>query len=92
VKRLHGRVVINTGMWLKLQEKLPVILAKLPPVYYPLFRPNYFRILEDGELDIYYVTIEKVAPSELTLLQRHLTQSNAWNRRLRLFKNRLSAP
>jgi UDP-2,3-diacylglucosamine pyrophosphatase LpxH len=74
LKRIDGRVVINTGTWLKLQEKVPVVLGKLPPVYYPLFRPNYFRILEEnGDLVVYYETIKKAAPSELTLLQRLLT-------------------
>jgi hypothetical protein len=74
LKRIDGRVVINTGTWLKLQEKVPVVLGKLPPVHYPLFRPNYFRILEEnGELVVYYETIEKEASSELTFLQRLLT-------------------
>jgi hypothetical protein len=74
LKEVDGRVVINTGTWLKMPKKVPVLFGQLPPVYIPAFRLNYFRMVEeDGRLAIYYEHIEKQPPSELTLAQRLLT-------------------
>jgi hypothetical protein len=74
LKELDGGVVINTGTWLKMPKKVPVLFGHLPPVYVPAFRLNYFRMVEeDGRLAIYYERIEKKPPSELTLAQRLLT-------------------
>src|ERR687894_1270948 len=74
LKEMDGRVVINTGTWLKMPKKVPVLFGQLPPVYIPAFRLNYFRIAEeDGQLAIYYEQIEKRPPSELTWSQRLLT-------------------
>ena len=65
--------MINTGTWLKLPKKVPVLFGHLPPVYRPLFRLNYFKIAEeDGQVAIHYERIEK-PPSELTWTQRLLT-------------------
>ena len=64
----------NTGTWLKIPKKVPVVFGQLPPVYIPAFRLNYFRVTEeDGRLAIYYEQIEKRPPSELTWSQRLLT-------------------
>lgn len=69
-----GRVVLNTGTWLKLLHKIPVLLGYLPPVYYPAYQISTFRIVEeDGEAVIYYRQIPKTASEELTWLQRLLT-------------------
>jgi UDP-2,3-diacylglucosamine pyrophosphatase LpxH len=74
LKEVDGRVVVNTGTWLKMPKKVPVLFGQLPPVYIPAFRLNYFRMVEEeGRLAIYYEHIEKKPPSELTLAQRLLT-------------------
>jgi UDP-2,3-diacylglucosamine pyrophosphatase LpxH len=74
LKEVDERVVINTGTWLKMPKKVPVLFGQLPPVYIPAFRLNYFRMVEeDGHLAIYYEHIEKKPPSELTWAQRLLT-------------------
>jgi hypothetical protein len=74
LKEMNDKVVINTGTWLKMPKKVPVVFGQLPPVYVPAFRLNYFRIAEeDGQLAIYYEQIEKRPPSELTWSQRLLT-------------------
>ena len=66
-------MVVNTGTWLKMPKKVPVLFGQLPPVYIPAFRLNYFRMVEeDGRLAIYYEHIEKASPSELTWAQRLL--------------------
>ena len=69
-----GRVVLNTGTWLKLLHKIPVLLGYLPPVYCPSYQISTFRITEEeGNLVIYYRQIPKTAPEELTWLQRVVT-------------------
>jgi UDP-2,3-diacylglucosamine pyrophosphatase LpxH len=74
LKEVNGKVVINTGTWLKIPKKVPVVFGQLPPVYIPAFRLNYFRIVEEqGQLAIYYERIEKKPPSELSWSQRLLT-------------------
>lgn len=76
LKRLgpSGKVVLNTGTWLKLLSRIPVRFGLLPAVYYPSYRLNYFKIEErDGQLAINYVTIPKTPEQELTWLQRLLT-------------------
>ena len=53
---------------------MPVRFGRLPAVYRPSYRLNYFEIEErDRQLFINYVTIPKVPEQELTLLQRLLT-------------------
>jgi UDP-2,3-diacylglucosamine pyrophosphatase LpxH len=76
LKRLGsaGQVVLNTGTWLKLLRRVPVRFGLLPAVYYPSYRLNYFRILqENNQLVIHYVEIPKRPERELTWLQRLLT-------------------
>jgi UDP-2,3-diacylglucosamine pyrophosphatase LpxH len=70
----QGRIILNTGTWLKLLHRVPVRFGLLPAVYYPSYRLNYFRIQgEEGALVIDYVTIPKLAGRELTWLQRLVT-------------------
>ncbi len=70
----QGRIIFNTGTWLKLLHRVPVRFGLLPAVYYPSYRLNYFRIQgEEGALVIDYVTIPKLAGRELTWLQRLVT-------------------
>jgi hypothetical protein len=74
LKEVDGKAVINTGTWLKLPKKVPVLFGYLPPVYYPSFCLNYFRITdEDGRVAVHYERIEKEPRSELTWEQRLLT-------------------
>ncbi|MBV9452769.1 MAG: hypothetical protein JOZ19_01405, partial [Rubrobacter sp.] len=74
LNEVDGKVVINTGTWLKLPKKASVLFGWLPPVYYPSFHLNYFKIAEEeGKVTIYYKRIRKKPPSELTLTQRVLT-------------------
>jgi UDP-2,3-diacylglucosamine pyrophosphatase LpxH len=80
LKRLgsDGRVVLNTGTWLKLLHRVPVRFGLLPAVYYPSYRLNYFCIeAEEDDLVINYVMIPKLADNELTWLQRLLTLGKA---------------
>lgn len=70
-KNIGGKLIINTGTWLKLLKRIPVILGHLPAVYYPTFRLNYFLIKpENDKLCVEYSVIPKKPASELTLLQR----------------------
>ncbi len=67
-------MVLNTGTWLKLLNRVPVRFGLLPPVYYPSYRLNYFYIdEEDNQLAIHYVEIPKTPVHELTWLQRLVT-------------------
>ena len=69
-----GKIVLNTGTWLKLLSRIPVRFGFLPAVYYPSYRLNYFLIKEeDRQLVIEYVSIPKTPEQELTWLQRALT-------------------
>src|SRR5262249_47551718 len=80
LKRLggDGRVVINTGTWLKLLQRVPVRFGLLPAVYYPSYRLNYFCIeKETDDLVVNYVAIPKAAGHELTWLQRLVTFGKA---------------
>jgi hypothetical protein len=72
-----GRVVLNTGTWLKLLHRVPVRFGLLPAVYYPSYRLNYFCIEgQAGDLVIHYVAIPKFPERELTWLQRFVTFGN----------------
>ena len=76
LKRLEpsGKVVLNTGTWLKLLSRIPVRFGFLPAVYRPSYRLNYFEIEErDRQLVIEYVTIPKAPEQELTWLETVLT-------------------
>src|SRR5829696_1807168 len=76
LKEVDGKAVINTGTWLKLPKKVPVLYGYLPPVYYPSFCLNYFRITDEaGRVAVHYERIEKEPSSELTWEQRLLTQT-----------------
>src|SRR5215204_5890563 len=76
LKEVNGKAIINTGTWLKLPKKVPVLFGYLPPVYYPSFCLNYFRITDEaGRVAVHYERIEKEPSSELTWEQRLLTQT-----------------
>src|SRR5215207_8452243 len=74
LKEVDGKAVINTGTWLKLPKKVPVLFGYLPPIYHPSFCLNYFRITnEAGRVAVHYEHIEKEPTPELTWEQRLLT-------------------
>lgn len=69
----NGRVIINTGTWLKILRRVSVRFGLLPAVYYPTFRLNYFKIYKENErIVIDYVELPKEPKEKLTLLQRFL--------------------
>lgn len=69
-----GRIVFNTGTWLKLLRRVPVRFGYLPSVYVPSFRLNFFHVhASQGEAVIEYVEIPKTPdPRELTTTQKLL--------------------
>ena len=69
----NGRVIINTGTWLKILRRVRVRFGLLPGVYYPTFRLNYFKIYAEAEkIAVKYVELTKKPTEKLTLLQRFL--------------------
>jgi UDP-2,3-diacylglucosamine pyrophosphatase LpxH len=73
VEEPGGRVIINTGTWLKILRRVSVRFGLLPAVYYPTFRLNYFRFhAENGRVVVDYTEIAKAPAEKLTLLQRFL--------------------
>lgn len=69
----NGRAIINSGTWLKILKRVSVRFGLLPPVYYPTYRLNYFKIYEEKEkMVIKYVEIPKLPDGKLSLLQRFL--------------------
>ncbi len=73
VRHLNGRVVINTGTWLKRLQDVPPRLGLLPKIYLPFFCLNYFRLREEDQaISIDYHIIPKEPPPDLTFLQRLL--------------------
>ena len=65
------RVVINTGTWLKKLQHVKTRFSRLPGIYYPSFRLNYFRIFPEGDqIVIEYEEIETNQPRDLTWFQR----------------------
>lgn len=71
LQKIDGRVIINTGTWLKRLTRIRAWIRLMPDIYYPTFRLNYFRIYgENGRIVIKYRRILRETPSGLTLLQR----------------------
>lgn len=70
----NGRVIINTGTWLKILKRVSARFGLLPAVYYPTFRLNYFKIYagEKEKIVVKYVEMPKKPKEKLTLLQRFL--------------------
>jgi UDP-2,3-diacylglucosamine pyrophosphatase LpxH len=77
VTDVDGRLVLNTGTWLKRLQRVEVPLGVVPPVYYSSYQLNYFRISEAvaGGVSVEYDVIDKPDPNEETLLQRLLTRA-----------------
>ena len=81
---VDGRLVINTGTWLKRLHRIDPLLGVFPPVYYASYQLNYFRLSEadDGDVLVEYDVIEKPDPDDETWLQRLLTRASRRQQRL----------
>lgn len=65
------RVVVNTGTWLKKLQHVETWFSRLPGLYYPSFRLNYFRIVPQGhQIVVEYEEIKTNQPRDLTWFQR----------------------
>ncbi len=81
IQRLNGRLLVNTGTWLKRLYRRDGITGILPPVFYPSYQLGTVRISAetDGEGDpdvvVEYQTITKPSPAteELTRTERFFT-------------------
>ncbi len=79
LRQVDGRVVLNTGTWLKRLNDVPPRIGLLPKIYLPFFCLNYFRLQESPEgIVIDYRVIPKEPPPDLTLLQRLLVPRRRW--------------
>ncbi|ELZ01631.1 metallophosphoesterase [Natrialba chahannaoensis JCM 10990] len=69
--RWGDRVVVNTGTWLKKLQHVETRFSRLPGVYYPSFRLNYYRIFAEGDrIVVEYEEIETDKSPDLTRFQR----------------------
>ncbi|WP_137289951.1 metallophosphoesterase [Natronorubrum halophilum] len=76
VTEVDGRLLVNTGTWLKRLHRRDVVAGVLPPVFYPSYQLCAVRIsaVPDG-VAVEYEEIGKPSPSaeEITLTERLLT-------------------
>jgi len=73
-RRVDGRVVVNTGTWIKQFERVKPLAGLLPQIYVPSYSIGFFRIHEaNGEVIIERHEMPKRPDSDLTLVQRLLT-------------------
>ncbi len=76
LREIDGRVLVNTGTWLKRLHRRDGIIGVLPPVFYPSYQLCAVRIAtDDDSIAVEYEAIEKPSPKaeELTLTERLLT-------------------
>jgi len=76
LRAVDGRLLVNTGTWLKRLHRREVIAGRLPPVFYPSYQLCAVRITaDDDEVVVEYEEVEKPNPSaeELTRTERLLT-------------------
>ncbi|MEY7851264.1 metallophosphoesterase [Natrarchaeobius sp. A-rgal3] len=65
------RLIINTGTWLKKLQRVETRFSRLPGIYSPSFRLNYYRIYAEGDrIVVEYEEIETDEPVDLTRFQR----------------------
>ncbi|MFC4543015.1 metallophosphoesterase [Halosolutus amylolyticus] len=76
VTEVDGRLLVNSGTWLKRLHRRDVVAGVLPPVFYPSYQLCVVRISDvpDG-VAVEYEEIEKPSPTanEITLTERLLT-------------------
>ncbi|MFP8952200.1 metallophosphoesterase [Natrialbaceae archaeon A-arb3/5] len=73
---VDGRLLVNTGTWLKRLHRRGVVAGVLPPVFYPSYQLCVVRISAESDgVAVEYEEIEKPNPSadEITLTERVLT-------------------
>jgi UDP-2,3-diacylglucosamine pyrophosphatase LpxH len=69
-----GRVIINTGTWLKILHRVSVRFGYMPAVYHPSFHLDCFHIyVERSRIVIRHLETAKTPARELGLLQRLVT-------------------
>jgi hypothetical protein len=76
VREVEGRLLVNSGTWLKRLHRRDVIAGRLPPVFYPSYQLSAVSVESVPEgVAVEYEAIEKPNPSaeELTLTERLLT-------------------
>ncbi len=76
IREVEGRLLVNSGTWLKRLHRRDVVAGTLPPVFYPSYQLGAVRIaVEDEAITVRFEPIEKPSPSseELTLTERLLT-------------------
>jgi hypothetical protein len=78
MKELDGRLLVNTGTWLKRLHRRDGIIGILPPVFYPSYQLCAVRIAPEpdtGAVAVEYEAVEKPSPmvEELTLTERLFT-------------------
>ncbi|MCQ4331970.1 metallophosphoesterase [Natronomonas sp. F2-12] len=76
-RKVDGRLLVNTGTWLKRLHRRDGIIGILPPVFYPSYQLCAVRIeaADGGGVAAEYEAIEKPSPmvEELTLTERLFT-------------------
>ena len=66
-RRIDGKVVVNTGTWIKQFERVQPLFGLVPKIYVPTYCINYFRIHEvGGEVVVDYQKIPKKPDNDLT--------------------------
>jgi len=71
VRREGERLILNTGTWLKQFERISPRFGFFPAIYVPDYCLNYFKLTLEGEsILIEYLKVEKLAPRDLTLIQK----------------------
>ncbi len=76
IERVDGRLLVNTGTWLKRLHRRDGIIGILPPVFYPSYQLCAVRIAAEPEgIVVEHEAIEKPSPigEDLTLTERLLT-------------------
>ena len=76
MQTVDGRLLVNSGTWLKRLHRRDGVIGILPPVFYPSYQLTAVRIGPESEgVAVEYEAIQKPSPSpeELTLTERLLT-------------------
>ncbi|MEY7848619.1 metallophosphoesterase [Natrarchaeobius sp. A-rgal3] len=76
ITEVDGRLLVNTGTWLKRLHRRDVVTGVLPPVFYPSYQLCAVRIAaEPAGIAVEYEEIVKPSPhtEEVTLTERFLT-------------------
>ncbi len=80
IREVDGRLLVNTGTWLKRLHRREVVAGRLPAVFYPSYQLCIVRIeADDGEITVEFDAMEKSSPvaEELTRTERLLTLGRA---------------